>query len=77
MAETKKRKFKLSTPKEIRVALSKMANLVANGDIPTERAKCFTYICNIILQSLKTDEYERTLEELTKIVEELEAKQNE
>ena len=78
MAEApKKKKFKLSTPTEVRRALSKVANMVMNKECTSDQAKTFNSICNTILNSLRTDEQQRAIEELERMVAELEARQNE
>jgi len=64
-----KRRMKLSTPSEIRTALSKVANSVINGEIDNKTASTFTYVTNGILQSIRTDEQERRLQELEQYVE--------
>ena len=69
-------KFKTSTSKEIRVTLSKLINLVANGKITESQARTITYISSYILQSIRLDEQEKAIEELREIVKELE-EQNE
>lgn len=69
-------KFKTSTAKEIRVTLSKLINLVANGKITESQARTITYISSYILQSIRLDEQEKAIEELREIVKELE-EQNE
>lgn len=63
-----KRRFKLSTPAEVRQSLSKVANMVINNEIDSKKASTFTYMCNGILQSIRVDEQEKRLEELENYV---------
>ena len=71
MAKNKKYKFKTSTAKEVRVTLSKLVNLVANGDIDVKTANSIAYLTSYILQSIRVDEQEKQIEELKKILEEI------
>lgn len=71
MSNNKKYKFKTSTPKEVRVSLSKLVNLVANGDIDVKTANSIAYLTSYILQSIRVDEQEKQIEELKKILEEI------
>ena len=71
MSNDKKYKFKTSTPKEVRVTLSKLVNLVANGDIDVKTANSIAYLTSYILQSIRVDEQEKQIQELKKILEEI------
>lgn len=64
-------KFKTSTPKEVRVTLSKLVNLVANGDIDVKTANSIVYITNAILTSIRVDEQEQQIQELKHILEDI------
>lgn len=59
-----KRRFKLSTPEEVRKSLAKVANMIVNDEIEPKKASTFTYVCNGILQSIRADEQEKRIEEL-------------
>ena len=71
MSNNKKYKFKTSTAKEVRVTLSKLVNLVANRDIDVKTANSIAYLTSYILQSIRVDEQEKQIEELKKILEEI------
>lgn len=58
------KKLNLNTPRNIRASLAKVANWTLNGDIDVKRANAVTYICNVILQSIRTDDQERRIEEI-------------
>ena len=64
-------KFKTSTSKEVRVSLSKVFNLMANGDMDTTTGKALVYTANAILQSIRIDEQEKQIEELRELIEEI------
>ena len=60
----RRKTMKLSTPSEIRRAISRIANMVLNGEIDSKSANTLIYACNSCLDSVRTDEYKRKVEEL-------------
>lgn len=64
-------KFKTSTSREVRQTLSTIVNLLANEKIDPKVANSITYVCNAINQSYRLDEQEKQIEELKKILEEI------
>ncbi len=70
----KKIRLKLNTPKEIRKSLTKIINMVANGDLTTGQANSITLACNAILGSIRTDEQDKKIKELQEILEKLQDK---
>ena len=64
-------KFKTSSAKEVRVTLSKIVNLVANDELDPKKANSIVYVCNAILQSIRTDIQEKEIQELRELVEEI------
>jgi len=60
------RRLKLSTPSEIRKALARVANMVLNEELDNKSAGTTIYAANIILSSIRTDEYGKKVEELEK-----------
>lgn len=60
MAE-KKYKFKTSNAREVRQTLSTLVNLLANGEIEPKVSNAITYVCNAILQGIRTDELEQKI----------------
>lgn len=64
MEQKKKYKFKTSTAREVRQTLSTLVNLLANGEIDTKVANAITYVCNAILQGIRTDEIEEKIKRL-------------
>lgn len=71
---SRRKTLKLSTPEEIRRAISRVANMVLNGEIDPITAKALLYACNSALSAVRTDEYKRKVEELEMLVEEMKAK---
>lgn len=69
-----KKKLNLNTARNIRQSLAKLANLTLNGEIDVKRANAVTYVCTVILQSIRTDDQERRIEEIEEQIAELDAK---
>ena len=66
--EKKRKNLKLSTPEDVRKALSRIANMVLNGEMDAKDANAITLICNGILGSIRTDEQEKKIRELEEIL---------
>lgn len=61
----KRRKvLKMSTPQEIRRAISRIANMVLNHELDSKTANALIYACNSCLDAVRTDEYRKKVEEL-------------
>lgn len=65
-----KKRLKLTTPREVRRALNRVANMVLNGEIEAKDANAIMYACNITLGAIRTDEQEKRLEELERMLKE-------
>lgn len=65
-----RRNLKLDTPDNIRKALAKVANMTYKGELDTKIANSFILACNAILSGIRTDEQEKKLFELEKIINE-------
>ena len=64
-------KMKTSTATEVRRALSRVNNMLLNGEIEPKTANAIIYCCNSILTSLRVDEQERKIDELERLLDEL------
>lgn len=60
----KRKRLKLSSPYEIRKALSRVANMALNGEIEPRVANTIILACNAILSGIRTDEQQKKIEEL-------------
>ena len=60
--------LRLKTPTDIRRGLQKVANLTISEKLDPRAANAFVACCNAILSSLRTDEQERRLVALEKII---------
>ena len=68
----RRKTLKLSTPEDIRRAISRIANMLLNGDIDATTAKALIYACNSALSAVRTDEYRSKVEELEALLREQE-----
>ena len=60
----RRKTLKMSTPEEVRKAISRIANMVGNEEIDPKAANTLLYACNAALSAVRTDEYRRKVEEL-------------
>lgn len=60
----RRKTLKMSTPEEIRRAISRIAGMVLNGEIEPKDANTLIYACNSALSAVRTDEYKKKTEEL-------------
>ena len=64
----RKRRLKLSTPMEVRRALSRVSNMVLNGELTPQQANAITCACNAILGGIRTDEQQKKIDELERLL---------
>ncbi len=64
------KRLKLSSPQEVRKALSRIANMVLNGELDAKAANTIIYACNVVLGAIRTDEQEKRLDELEQLIRE-------
>lgn len=63
--------LKTTTATEIRRTLTRVMNMVVNGEIDTKVANTVICGCNVILASIRTDDQQKKIEELEKLLNEL------
>lgn len=64
-------RFKMNTPTEVRKTLVRISNMVANGQIDSKQANAIIYAANNILTSIRTDEQQKKIDELEKLLNEI------
>ncbi len=74
MSQKKRVKLKLDTPSNVRKSLSKVTNMVINGELPTGQANTIILACNAILGSIRADEQEKKIKELEELIESIQDK---
>lgn len=67
-----KKRLKMSTSREVRRTVNRIANMLLNGDIDPKTANAVLYACNVCLGAIRADEQQAKLDELEKLVKELE-----
>lgn len=65
---TRRKRLKLSSPQEVRKALARLSNMVLNGEIDPKQANCIVAACNVILSGIRTDEQQKKIDELERMV---------
>ena len=66
-----KKRLKMSTSREVRRAVNRIANMLLNGEIDAKTANAILYAANVTLGAMRTDEQQAKLDELERIVEEI------
>ena len=66
-----KKRLKLTTSREVRRAINRIANMLLNGEIDAKTANAILYGCNVSLNAIRADEQQAKLDELEGFVEEL------
>lgn len=66
-----KKRLKLTTSREVRRAINRIANMLLNEEIDAKTANAILYGCNVSLNAIRVDEQQTKLDELEGFVEEL------
>ena len=66
-----KKRLKMTTARETRRAVNRIANMLLNGEIDAKTANAILYASNVTLSAIRTDEQQAKIDELEKIVEDL------
>ena len=74
--ESKRLRLKLTTATEVRRALTRVSNMVLNGELDPKRANAIILACNAILSSIRTDEQGKKMAELEELLAELKRTKN-
>lgn len=61
-------RLKTKTPIEVRRTLSRVMNMVANGEMDNKTANTIILGCNAVLSAIRTDEQQRKINELENIL---------
>jgi len=65
------KRLRMGTPTEVRRVLARVSTEVYNGDLDTKTANTIILACNAVLNSLRTDEQQKKLDELERILNDL------
>ena len=69
------KRLKMSSSREVRRTVNRIANMLLNGDIDPKTANAIMYACSISLNAIRVDEQQTKLDELERLVEEVRNKQ--
>lgn len=69
-----KKRLKMSSSREVRRAVNRIANMLLNGEIDSKTANAILYAANVTLGAIRVDEQQRKLDELEQLVEGLKKK---
>lgn len=70
----RRKTLKLSTPADIRRAISRITNMLLNGEIDPKTANAILYGCNSALGSIRVDELEKKVSELEGLLSNMEGR---
>lgn len=66
-----KKRLKMTSSREVRRAVNRIANMLLNGEIDAKTANAILYGCNVCLGAIRVDEQQAKLDELESIIGEL------
>lgn len=61
-------RLKTGTATEVRRTLSRIMNMVVNGELDNKTANTIILGCNAVLSAIRTDEQQKKLDELERIL---------
>ena len=70
----KKMRLKLTSATEVRRALTRVSNMVLNGELDPKKANTIITACNAILSSIRVDDQAKKMAELETLLAELKDK---
>lgn len=66
----KRRAMKLDSPRAVKRAISRVCNMVLNGEMDPKEANSIILGCNAVLSCIRTDEQQKKIEELEALINE-------
>ena len=66
-----KKRLKMSSSREVRRTVNRIANMLLNGEIDPKTANAILYGCNVCLGAIRGDEQQAKLDELESIIGDL------
>lgn len=61
-------RLRTGTPTEVRRTLSRVMNMVANGEMDSKTANTIILGCNAVLSAIRTDEQQKKIDELEQLL---------
>lgn len=67
-----KKRLKMGTSREVRRTINRINNMLLNGEIDAKTANALIYGCNAALGAIRVDDQQSKLDELEKLIKEME-----
>ncbi len=64
----------MTTSREVRRTVNRVANMLLNDELDPKTANALLYACNVCLGAIRVDDQQAKLDELEKLVREVEAR---
>lgn len=64
-----KKRLKMSTSREVRQSVNRIANMLLNREIDPKTANAILYAANVTLGAIRVDEIEQRIDKLEKAIE--------
>lgn len=71
-----RKRLKMSTSREIRRTINRINNMLLNGDIDPKVANALIYGCNAALGAIRVDDQQAKIDELERLIKEIEANEH-
>ena len=66
-----KKRLKMTTSREVRRTVNRIANMLLNDEIDAKAANALLYGCNVALGAIRVDDQQARIDELEKIVDDM------
>lgn len=66
-----KKRLKMSSSREVRRTVNRIANMLLNGELDPKTANAILYGCNVCLGAIRVDDQQAKLDELESIIGDL------
>lgn len=67
-----KKRLKMGDSREVRRTINRINNMLLNGEIDAKTANALIYGCNAALGAIRVDEQQAKLDELERLIKEME-----
>ncbi len=66
-----KKRLKMTTSREVRRTINRVANMLLNNEIDPKRANAILYGCNVCLSAIRVDDQQAQIDELEDTLDEV------
>lgn len=71
-----KKRLKMGDSREVRRTINRINNMLLNGEIDAKTANALIYGCNAALGAIRVDEQQAKLDELERLIKEMECNEH-